>query len=85
MPPAREKTCFVLAPSIQAETAVVVATLNGGSFAGGKINTIIAAFGSALYEGCPPNSVIVITARHTNEGSSLGLEYAILPVNIAVM
>jgi hypothetical protein len=78
-------TCFVLDPSIDANPAVVVASLTGGTFGGGKINTIIAAAGFANYLGCPANSVVVITARHTNDTRFLGLEYTILGVNIAVM
>ncbi len=78
-------TCFVLDSSIDAESAVVLAALNGGLFGGGKANTIISAFGSSNFLGCPMNSVVVITGRHTNDTTFLGLEFAILGVNIAVM
>jgi hypothetical protein len=78
-------TCFVLDPSIDANSAVVVASLNTTSaFSGGKINALIGADGYNNYQGCPLNSVVVVTARHTNSGASLGLEYTILGVSIAV-
>ena len=78
-------TCFELDPSIDAQTATVVASLNTHStYGGGKINVLIGADAYANYNGCPPNSVLVNTARHTNDGSFLGLEAAILGVNIVV-
>jgi len=81
-----DSTCFVLDPSIDAASAVVVASLNTTSaYSGGKINALISADGFANYLGCPPNSVLVVTARHTNDGAFLGLEPTILGVNIAVM
>lgn len=78
-------TCFVMDPSINVDSVLAVASLNGtSSFAGGKINAVIGADGYANYQGCPLNSILVITARHTNAGSSLGLEYAILGVSLVV-
>lgn len=79
-------TCFVLDSSIDAPSAVVVASLNAtSSYSGGKVNALISADGYANFLGCPPNSVLVVTARHTNDGTFLGLEPTILGVNIAVM
>jgi len=78
-------TCFELDPSIDAESATAIASLNKTSvYAGGKINALIGVDGYANHEGCPANSVVVNTARHTNDGSFLGLEAVILGVNIVV-
>jgi hypothetical protein len=79
-------TCFVIDPSIDVGSATVIASLNSGSgYSGGKINALIWADGFSNYTGCPPNSVLVVTARHTNDGAFLGLEAVILSVSIAVM
>lgn len=78
-------TCFELDPSIDADTATVIASLNSHSvYGGGKINVLIGADAYANYSGCPLNSVLVNTARHTSDVSFLGLEAAILGVNIVV-
>jgi hypothetical protein len=78
-------TCFELDPSIDAESATAIASLNNTSaYSGGKINALIGADGYTNYQGCPANSVLVNTARHTNDGAFLGLEAVILGVNIVV-
>jgi hypothetical protein len=78
-------TCFQLDPSIDANSATVIASLNQtNTYSGGKVNALIGADGYANYNGCPPNSVLVTTARHTNGGAFLGIEDTILGVNILV-
>ena len=78
-------TCFELDPSIDADTATVVASLNThSSYGGGTINALIGADAYSNYSGCPPNSVVVVTARHTNATTELGLDPAILGINIVV-
>ena len=49
-----------------------------------NINALIVADGYGNYNGCPPNTVIVGTGRHTLDGAALGLESVILSVDIVV-
>ena len=78
-------TCFELDPSVDANSATVIASLNQtNTYSGGTVNALIGADGYANYNGCPPNSVLVTTARHTNGGTFLDIENTILGVNILV-
>jgi hypothetical protein len=78
-------TCFQLDPSIDAGGAIVVASLNShNAFAGGKVNALISADAYGNYTGCPPNSVVVVTGRHTLGSVELGLESVILSVDVVV-
>ncbi len=79
-------TCFVLDPSIDADSAVVVASFNENVSFGTEVNVIIWAFGARTWHGCPANSVVVQTARYSASGSGF-LQYDLvrLPVNVAVM
>lgn len=80
-------TCFVLDPSIDASSAIVLATFHA-PFYGYAVNVIISAQGTDEQVGCPENSVLVKTGRYTPSASpstAMDLELIRLSVNIAVM
>ena len=80
-------TCFVLDPSIDVSSAIVLATFHT-PFYGYAVNAIIQAHGTDEQVGCPENSVLVTTGRYTPTAApstAMDLELIRLSVNIAVM
>jgi hypothetical protein len=79
-------TCFILDPSIAADTAVALASFSDAFFTS-AVNVIISVFPAATFPGCPPNSVVVTTGRYRQNPSSTGMDLEIirLGVNVAVM
>jgi len=79
-------TCFVLDPSIDAASAIAVASFADASLTT-SVNVILSAIGTNDQVGCPANSIVVRTGRFRQEdtGTGMFLESARLPVNIAIM
>lgn len=80
-------TCFVLDPSVDASSAVVLATFHTPSY-GYAVNAILYALGTDVANGCPENSVVVRTGRYTpsaDTATAMDIELIRLSVSIAVM
>jgi hypothetical protein len=79
-------TCFVLDPSIDAASAVAVASFADAPITT-SVNVIINVIGTNDQVGCPANSIVVRTGRfrQADAGTGMFLESARLAVNVAVM
>jgi hypothetical protein len=79
-------TCFVLDPSIDAPSAIVMTSFHDPGF-GPSVNVIVHAVGTDGQVGCPANSIVVMTGRYrqADVGTGMDLDPIRLSVNIAVM
>jgi hypothetical protein len=80
-------TCFVLDPSIPADSAVAIASFSD-PFYTSAVNAIINVIATtATFTGCPANSVAVTTGRYRQADPGLGMDFELrrLGVSIAVM
>ncbi len=79
-------TCFVLDPSIDAKSAVVIAGFSEAAI-GTFVNVILYAYGTDDQVGCPANSIVVATGhwRQADAGTGMYLESARLSLSVAVM
>ncbi|HXJ34508.1 MAG TPA: hypothetical protein VMS22_10805 [Candidatus Eisenbacteria bacterium] len=78
-------TCFVLDPSIDAQSAIVLVTFNDNTFTTSGTNIVLSVAAQADLPGCPANSVKVGTARTQFNGTGLVNTGVRLAVNLAVM
>ena len=85
-PLADNVTCFVLDPSIDASSAVAVASFADAGITS-SVNVIVNVIGTDDQVGCPANSIVVRTGRYrqADAGTGMLLEAARLAVNLAVM
>jgi hypothetical protein len=79
-------TCFVLDPSIDASSAIVLVSWNDHTATTAGPNVVLSVFAAKEVFGCPPNSVKIVTARATTvAGGGLTQQGFRVAVNVAVM
>ncbi|HXJ36130.1 MAG TPA: hypothetical protein VMS22_19025 [Candidatus Eisenbacteria bacterium] len=76
-------TCFVLDPSIDAKSAVILTTFHDPGF-NDSVNVIQSAVGTDDQVGCPANSVAVLTGRYRQDTMTNGMVFEAVRLSVAI-